>query len=211
MENDMSGNGKYYDEVLTIERDAIGGLLHKLDRSVMDRLVDLFCTVKQSGRKVITAGCGTSGIAAEKIAHTLSVVEVPSFFLSPANSIHGGMGAIQQGDIVVLLTRGGNTPEIVNYLPVCKAKKAIIVGVTEKEDSTLGQNCDILFKVPVERESCPWNLIASASILAVLSAFDAIAFTVMRHNGFSKEDFYLTHPGGSVGDKLRDAGMAGDI
>ncbi len=205
----MSGNGKYYDEVLTIERDAIGGLLHKLDRSVMDRLVDLFCTVKQNGRKVITAGCGTSGIAAEKIAHTLSVVEVPSFFLSPANSIHGGMGAIQQGDIVVLLTRGGNTPEIVNYLPVCKAKKAIVVGVTEKEDSALGKNCDILFRVPVERESCPWNLIASASILAVLSAFDAIAFTVMRHNGFSKEDFYLTHPGGSVGDKLRDAGITG--
>lgn len=203
----MSENSKYYDEVLTIERDAIGGLLEKLDRNVMDEIVELLCTVKQNSKKVITAGCGTSGIAAQKIAHTLSVVEVPSFFLTPANSVHGGMGAIQQGDIVILLTRGGNTQEIVNYIPVCKAKKATIIGVTENENSALGKNCDILFKVPVERESCPWNLIASASILAILSAFDAIAFTVMRRNGFSKEDFYLTHPGGSVGDKLRIAGV----
>ncbi len=202
----MKDYNECYNEVLTIERDAIAGLMERLDRKVMDRLVDLFRSVKQNSKKVITAGCGTSGIAAEKIAHTLSVVEVPSFFLSPANSVHGGMGAIQHGDVVVLFTKGGNTQEVINYIPVCKAKGAIIVGVTESEKSKLGQNCDILFKVPVERESCPWNLIASASILAVISAFDAIAFTVMQNNGFTKEDFYLTHPGGSVGDRLRDAG-----
>jgi len=202
----MPDYNKYYDEVLTVERDTIGSLMRSLDRKVMDQIVDLLCTVKKNSKKVITAGCGTSGIAAEKIAHTLSVIEVPSFFLSPANSIHGGMGAIQEGDIVVLLTKGGNTQEIVNYIPVCKQKKATIIGVTESENSTLGKNCDIILKVPVEREACPWNLIASASILAVISAFDAIAFTVMQHNGFAKEDFYLTHPGGSVGDKLRHVG-----
>ncbi len=203
----MHDYGKCYDEVLEIERDAIGALIRKLDRNIMDRLVELFLSVKRDGRKVITAGCGTSGIAAEKIAHTLSVVEVPSFFLSPANSIHGGMGAIQRGDVMLLLTKGGNTREIIDYIPVCKAKGAIVVGVTEHENSVLAQNCDILFLVPVEREADPWNLIASASILAVMSAFDAIAFTVMRHNGFTKEDFFLTHPGGSVGDKLREAGI----
>ena len=199
----MPDYSKIYNEVLAIERDAIGSLLETLDRGAMDRIVDLLLTVKGNSKKVITAGCGTSGIAAHKIAHTLSVIEVPSFFLSPADSVHGGMGAIQQGDVVILLTKGGNTQEIVSYIPVCKEKKAIVIGVTGDENSILGKNCDILLKVPVKREACPWNLAASASIVATLAAFDAIAFTVMQHNGFTKKDFYLTHPGGSVGDRLR--------
>lgn len=198
----MSKYEQSFREVIEIERDAVGAQLENLDMDIMDKIVDLLCTVKPEGRKVLTAGCGTSGIAAEKIAHTLSVVEVPTFFLSPANSIHGGMGAIQRGDIVILLTKGGNTPEILNYIPVCKKKGATIIGVTEREDSVLAKNCDILLKITIEREPCPWNMIASGSILATLSAFDAIAFTVMKRTGFTKEEFFLTHPGGSAGEKL---------
>lgn len=189
-------------EVIEIERDAVGAQLENLDMAVMDKIVDVLCSIKPEGRKVITAGCGTSGIAAEKIAHTLSVMEVPTFFLSPANSIHGGMGAIQKRDVVILITKGGNTPEILNYIPVCKKKGATIIGVTEREDSALAQNCDILLKVIIEKEPCPWNMIASGSILAVLSVFDAIAFTIMKETGFDKEQFFLTHPGGSAGEKL---------
>ncbi len=198
----MSKYERSFREIIEIERDAVGAQLENLDMDVMDKIVDLLCTIKPDGRKVLTAGCGTSGIAAEKIAHTLSVVEVPTFFLSPANSIHGGMGAIQRGDVVILLTKGGNTPEILNYIPVCKKKGATIIGVTEREDSVLAKNCDILLKVTIEREPCPWNMIASGSILATLSAFDAIAFTVMQRTGFTKEEFFLTHPGGSAGEKL---------
>lgn len=189
-------------EVIEIERDAIAAQLQNLDMDVMEQIIDLLRTVKPNGKKVITAGCGTSGIAAEKIAHTLSVVEVPSFFLPPGNSIHGGMGAIQKGDVMVLLTKGGNTPEILNYIPACKKKGAIIIGVTEKEDSVLAKNCDILMKVTIEREPCPWNMIASGSILATLCAWDAIAFTIMKETGFTKEEFFVTHPGGSAGEKL---------
>ncbi|WP_066685659.1 KpsF/GutQ family sugar-phosphate isomerase [Christensenella intestinihominis] len=199
----MAKYDQSYEEVLRIERDTLDSLLTTVDRDVLDRIVDLLRTVKPNSKKVITAGCGTSGMAAQKIAHTLSVVEVPSFFLSPANSIHGGMGAIQKGDVVVLFTKGGNTGEIVNYIPVCREKGAVIIGVTEDENSILGKNCDILLKIVVEREPCPWKLIASGSIVATIAVWDAIAFTVMRHNGFTKEQFYLTHPGGSVGDKLR--------
>ena len=200
----MSKYDESFREILSIDRDCISDLLQTLDMKVMDEIVDLLCTVKQNSKKVITAGCGTSGIAAQKIAHILNAVEVPSFFISPANSIHGGMGAIQKGDVVVLLTRGGSTKEILNYIPVCKAKGAIIIGVTEKPDSVLGKNCDILLKVVVQRESDPWNLIASGSIMAVLATWDAISFTVMQHNGLTKEDFYLTHPGGSAGEKLAE-------
>jgi arabinose-5-phosphate isomerase len=198
----MGNHDGSYERVLNIERDCIGDLIQSLDRNAMDRIVELLLTVKKNSKKVITAGCGTSGIAAEKIAHTLSVVEVPAFFLSPANSIHGGMGAIQQGDVVVLLSKGGTSKEILNYIPVCKAKGAMIIGVTEVPDSTLGKHCDILFNIVVKREPDPWNLIASGSILAVLAAWDAVIFTIMELNGFTKEEFFLTHPGGSAGEKL---------
>jgi len=198
----MSKYEDTYRNILTIDRDCVGDLIETLDREAMDKIVELLITVKQKSKKVITAGCGTSGIAAEKIAHILSVVEVPAFFLSPATSIHGGMGAIQKGDVVVLLTKGGNTKEILNYIPVCKAKAATIIGVTEAKDSILAKNCDILLNVFVKQESDPWNLIASGSILAVLAAWDAITFTIMQHNNFTKEDFFLTHPGGSAGEKL---------
>ena len=202
----MSTYHQIYEDVLTIERDAIGGLIHTLDRAVMDQIVDLLLSVKREGRKVITAGCGTSGIAAEKIAHTLSVVEVPAFFLSPANSVHGGMGAICAADVVILLSKGGNTQEIASYIPACQAKGTRIIGVTQRADSILGRSADILLTVPVARESCPWDLIASASILAVMAAFDAIAFTVMQHTDFTKEDFYRIHPGGAAGETLRAQG-----
>jgi len=199
--------GKYdtvYDRVLTIEGESILSLRQSLNRDILDQIVELLLTVKARGCKVITAGCGTSGIAARKIAHTLSVVEVPSFYLSPANSIHGGTGAIQKNDIVVLLTKSGNTPEIINYLPICKKKGAFVIGVTAKPDSVLAQNSDIVMLVQVEREPCPWNLISTGSILATLSAWDAIAFAVMENNGYTKEDLFLTHPGGGVGQALSE-------
>ena len=192
-----------YTQVLTDERNIVDSLLTTLDYAVMDQIVDLLLTLKARGKKVVTAGCGTSGVAAQKIAHTLSVIEVPSLFLSPANSIHGGMGVIQQGDVVILLAKGGTTQEILNYLPACKKKGATVIGVTENENSPLGRGCDILLKVSVEKEPCPWGLIASGSIVAAIAAWDAIAFAVMQHNGFTKKDFFLTHPGGSVGEKLR--------
>lgn len=204
----MSKYEKYYKRILDIETKNIGMMYEYLDHATLDKLVDLMLTIKSGGHKVITAGCGTSGIAAQKIAHTLSVVEIPAFFLSPAVSIHGGMGAIQKGDVMVLITKGGNTKEMLDYVPVCKKKGALIIGVTENPDSALARECDIPFIVKIDEEPCPWNLVASGSTLAVMAAWDAVALTAMQHNGFDKEQFLLTHPGGLVGEKLgkRDAG-----
>jgi D-arabinose 5-phosphate isomerase GutQ len=161
----MSKYGNSYDRILDIESESIRALKDSLDKKVLDQIVDLLCTVKDQGRKVITAGCGTSGTVARRIAHTLCVVEVPAFYCSPSNSIHGGMGAIQKGDIVVLISKGGNTPEILNYIPVCKKKGALIIAVTQNDQSILAKNCDILMKVVVEREADIWNMIASGSIV----------------------------------------------
>ena len=197
--------GKYcdiYKHTLKTEGDTILALQDSLDYTVMDEIVDLLLTVKHLGHKVIVAGAGTSGIVARKIAHTLSVIEVPAFPLLPDVSIHGGMGAIQRDDIVVLLTKGGNTEEMLQYLPVCKAKGAKVVGVSEDKDSALAKGSDIFLLVRIDHEPCPWNLIASGSSLAVLAVWDAIVFAVMAHSGYTKKDLLLTHQGGAVGYKL---------
>ncbi|MDD5018148.1 MAG: SIS domain-containing protein [Eubacteriales bacterium] len=196
-------NIESYKEIISIESASIKKLTDSLDYDVMDKILALFCTMKESSHKVIVAGCGTAGTAAKRIAHTLSVVEIPAFYLSPANSIHGGFGAIQKGDVVVLISKSGNTQEIVNYISVSKAKGATTIGVTENEESKLGCGCDIVLKVKVDREPDKWGIISSGSMLAVISVFDAIAFTAMNYNGFNKEQFYLIHSGGGVGDILR--------
>lgn len=192
--------------ILRLEAENILTLMETLDQQIVSRVIDLMLTVKPSGVKVITAGCGTSGTLARRVAHTLSVVEVPALYCSPANSIHGGTGVIQKGDVAVLFSKGGNTPEILNYLPICKAKGALIIGVSQNDDSTLAKAADIYLKIQVDHEADPWNLCASASCNAIAAVWDAIAFTVMVHSGYTMSDLYLTHPGGGVGQILAAQG-----
>ncbi len=195
-------NVESYQEILRLEGESITRLAERLDFGVMDAILELFCRTKESGRKVILAGCGTAGTAARRIAHTLNVVEIPALFLSPADSIHGGFGVIQQGDVVVLVSKSGNTGEILHYVPVARTKGATTIGVTENRASKLGQGCDIVLEVKVDREPDIWGLVSSNSMLAVIAAFDAIVLTTMRYTGFSKEQFFLIHSGGGVGDIL---------
>ena len=190
-------------EIMNIEWQNIKTLIDTLDRDVMERIIDLLLQVKPSGRKVITAGCGTSGATAIRVAHSLNVCEVPSFFVDPSMSVHGGTGAIQEGDIVILFSKGGNTQEIINYIPICRAKKAVIIGVCQNDDSILAKHSDIYFKVQIDTESDKFNMCASSSCTAYCAVWDAIAFTIMKYNGYSKEDLLLIHPGGKVGDILR--------
>ena len=198
--------GKYdqsITDILTIEYEEIQKLINSLDRKVMEQVIELLMSVKKNGRKVITACAGTSGATAVRIAHSLNVCEVPSFYCDPAYSMHGGTGAIQKGDVVILFSKGGNTLEVINFIPVCKAKGAIIVGVSQNDDSILAQNADIYLKINIERESdLMFNMCASASCTAYCAVFDAIAFTIMRYSGYTKEDLMLSHPGGKVGELL---------
>lgn len=196
-----------YDEsilnILNIEVSAIENLISTLDRTVMEQIIDLLIRVKPEGRKVITAGCGTSGATAIRVAHSLNVCEVPSFFLDPTYSVHGGTGAVQKGDVVILFSKGGNTLEVINYIPICKAKGATIIGVSQNDDSVLATNADIYFKVKIDKESDKFNMCASASCTAYCAVWDAIAFTIMEKTNYTKDDLLLTHPGGKVGELLR--------
>lgn len=197
--------GKYdqsITDIMNIEWNAIKKLIDTLDRDVMEQIIELLLRIKPEGHKVITAGCGTSGSVAVRVAHSLSVCEVPAFYCCPANSIHGGTGAIQKGDVVILFSKGGNTQEIVNYIPICKAKGATIIGVSQNDESALAKLADIYFKVQIDQESDMFNMCASASCTAYCAVWDSIAFTIMKHNGYTKEDLLLIHSGGKVGELL---------
>lgn len=194
-------------QVMAEEANAIQKMSEEIDYDVLGQIAEIFCHVKKDSKKVILAGCGTAGMAAKRISHTLCVVEIPSFFLSPADSIHGGMGAMQKGDVLVLFSKSGNTQEILNYIHAAKQKGLIIIGVTEDPESKLGKSADITLKIAVDREPDKWGIISSASTLAFISAFDAIAFWVMEKTGYTKEEFYLIHTGGGVGDILRGEGV----
>ena len=134
-------------QVMIDEAETIRKVAERVDYNVMSQITELLCQVKKNSKKVILAGCGTAGQAAKRIAHTLSVVEIPAFFLSPADSIHGGLGAMQQGDILILLSKSGNTQEILNYIPAAQKKGLTVIGVTENENSKLGQSADIVLKL----------------------------------------------------------------
>ena len=198
----MSKYDPSIDSILDIEINNIIAVKKSLDRGVMETVIERLLRVKPEGHKVITAGCGTSGTLAERVAHSLCVVEVPATFCAPGNSVHGGMGVIQKDDVVVLFSKGGNTQEIVNYIPCCKAKGATIIGVSQNDDSVLAKQSDIYFRIFCEHEADIWDMCASASCNTIAAVWDAVAFTIMRYNGYTKEDLKLTHPGGKVGEML---------
>jgi D-arabinose 5-phosphate isomerase GutQ len=140
--------------------------------------------------------------AARKIAHSLCCVERPAAFLSPGDAVHGGLGLVQPGDVVIAISKGGNTREILNLLEAVRAKQAFLVAVTENPGSALARLSDLLLKVRVEREPDTFNMLATASTMAVLAVFDAVCIALMERTGYTREQFAVIHPGGAVGDRL---------
>lgn len=188
-------------ETLKLESKAVLDVLDHLDLQVMDRIIKL---ISKNEGKIALAGSGTSGSAARKIAHTLNCIERPAVFLEPSEALHGGLGLIQQKDLVFLLSKGGETEEINMLIPACKVKKATIIAITENTDSFLAKNADVVLQVKVKREADPFNVFATSSIIATLAVFDAICIGVLAETNYSKEQFFIIHPGGAVGKKLKD-------
>jgi D-arabinose 5-phosphate isomerase GutQ len=111
---------------------------------------------------------------------------------------------VQRGDVVIAISKGGQTREIVNLLPAIQAKRAFLIGVTENADSVLARHSDLLLRVTVEREPDAFNMLATSSTLAVIAVFDAVCIALMEVTGYTKSQFALIHPGGTVGDRLLD-------
>lgn len=153
--------------------------------------------------RVATMGMGTSSIAAKKIAHMLCVANVPSMFVSPGDAAHGALGAVQEGDVVIVISKGGNTEELVNLIDSLHKKKVSLISVTQNPESLLGKAADILLRVQVQ-ESDHKNLLPTASILSIIAIFDAIADELTKQQQFTEEIFFLNHNHGAVGALLKD-------
>lgn len=179
--------------------EELSRLYERIDPRAFRDAVRMLCEC--TGR-VVTSGVGTSAAAARKIAHTLSCVELPAFFLSPADAVHGGLGVVQGGDIAVLISKGGNTAEVVRLIPSLRAKNVPIIAVTEDQSSTLAAECTLLLRVWVDREADELNMLATTSTLTVIALFDAICISIMKETGFTREQFGIIHPGGAVGERL---------
>lgn len=182
-----------------MESEAVLALSSQMDMEKLVKVAELIGTCKG---KVVISGCGTSAMAAKKAVHSLNCIERPAVFLTPSDAVHGGLGVLREEDILILVSKGGGTEELLQMIPACRTKGAFLVGVTETQESPIGQAADICLKVKVEREPCRFNMLATSSTLAVISVFDAICITLMQYTDYTKEQFAVIHPKGAVGERL---------
>ncbi len=185
--------------VLEVEAGAIHGLLPRLgDPFVL--AVDILAGCQ--GR-VVTTGMGKSGIIARKLAATFASTGTPSQYLHPAEAVHGDLGNVVEGDVVVALSHSGETGEIARLLETIKRLDVRLVALTGKARSTLGDFADAVLDVGVDSEACPMGLAPTASTTAALAMGDALAMALLQRKGFEDRDFAALHPGGSLGVRLR--------
>ncbi len=188
--------------VLTIESEAVAALAARLDPQ-FDRAVDL--VVSCTGRVVVT-GMGKSGIVCQKIAATLSSTGAPAYFLHPAEALHGDIGLLVKGDVVLIVSNSGETEELVRCYELIRRVGVPIVAFTGKPGSTLARHADVHVDVSVAREACALDLAPTASTTAALAMGDALAVACYERRGFTAEDFARRHPGGRLGRKLTEVG-----
>lgn len=197
------------EEILRIESSAISSLIERLDES-FERALDLLSDC--SGR-VVVSGVGKSGIICRKLAATFASTGTPALFLHPVEAIHGDIGMVVRGDVVVMLSNSGESVELLSLLANLKRLGIPLVSMLGNCHSTLAQHSDIVLDVGVDREACPLGLAPSASTTAALALGDALALCLSQKNGFLREDFGRLHPGGILGKKLalvRDLMHQGD-
>lgn len=176
--------------------------INKLADFLDDEFAKATELIFNSKGRVVVTGVGKSAIIANKIVATLNSTGTPSIFLHAADAIHGDIGIIQKDDIVVCISKSGNTPEVKVLLPLIKNSNNKVISITSNPDSYLGKNSDFVLNSYVEKEACPHNLAPTTSTTAQLVIGDALAICLLDLRGFSKEDFAKFHPGGSLGKRL---------
>ena len=185
-------------QVLQIEADAIRALLERVDES-FDRAVEM---LQQCRGRVVTTGMGKSGLVCRKIAATLASTGTPALFMHPAEAVHGDLGMLVEGDLVMALSNSGETEEILHLLKNIKRLGIPLISLVGNPDSTLARQSDIAFDVSVDREACSIRLAPTASTTASLAWGDALAIALSERKGFKIEDFARLHPGGGLGKRL---------
>lgn len=185
-------------KVIRIEAAALASLADAIDGE-FERAVRLILSSR--GRVVVT-GMGKSGLIGQKISSTMASTGTPSFFLHPAEGIHGDLGMIMRGDVVIAISNSGETDEVLRILPVIKRLGASLIAMSGNPGSTLAKAGDMFLDISVKEEACPLGLAPTASTTATLAMGDALAVALLLERGFKAEDFALFHPGGALGKKL---------
>ena len=191
---------QYATKVLREEADAVSKLTGYLDENFVKAVQEI---IKCKGRVIVT-GIGKSAIIGQKIVGTFNSTGTPAVFMHAADAVHGDLGIIQKDDIVVCLSKSGNTPEISVLIPFLKANGNILIAVVGAMESLLASEADIVLNCTVSREASPNNLAPTSSAMAQLAIGDALASTLIKMRGFSTEDFAKVHPGGILLYKLNE-------
>ena len=184
--------------VVRIEAGAVATLGERIGESFADA-VDLL--LKCSGRVIIT-GVGKSGIIARKIVATMNSTGTPAFFLHPSDAVHGDLGMVRRDDVVMCISKSGDTSELQDLVPMFKRLGVPIISLVGRMQSKLAQESDIALDVSVEEEACPHDLAPTSSTTAALVLGDALSIALLEQREFSREDFALYHPGGTLGKRL---------
>ena len=177
-------------------------VLQKLNNSLNEDFVNcVHCILNGKGRVVLT-GIGKSAIVAQKIAATFNSTGTPAIFMHAADAIHGDLGMIQQHDIIIAISKSGNTPEIKVLAPLLKSTDCILIAIVANMQSYLAKQASYILYTDIEQEACPHNLAPTASSIAQMAMGDALAVCVLEQRGFTQENFARFHPGGSLGKQL---------
>jgi len=194
----MSEDVDYGKQVLRLEAEAISALEAMLDK----RFAEAVALVLACKGQTVTTGMGKSGLIAQKISATLASTGTPSFFLHPAEALHGDLGRVGKSDLVLALSNSGQSEEIRRLIPGIKRLGAKLISVTANEDSSLARHADCLLLTAAVSEACPLQLAPTTSTTAQLALGDALAMTVAKRRNFTREEYALYHPAGELGRSL---------
>ena len=180
------------------ESEAIKKASSKIDNTIV-KAVDF---ISECRGKLVTTGMGKSGLIARKISATFASTGTTSIYLHPAEGIHGDLGMLQKGDVVLALSHSGNTQELISIISFIKFNDIPLIAITGNPDSVLAKNADIVIDSSIDKDIEPFGLVPTASTAVQLSIGDALAVAVLNKKGFEVHDFAKIHPGGTIGKKL---------
>ncbi len=185
-------------QVVQIEGAAINQLVDQVD----SEFAEAVNTIYNSRGRVIFTGIGKSGLIARKIVATMNSTGTAAIYLHPTDALHGDLGMVRKNDIVVIISKSGNTEELMDLVLLFKRMKVVVIGMLGNKNSKMARKCDIILNATIEEEACPYDLAPTASTTAALVMGDALAIALLEKRGFTAEDFAMLHPSGSLGKRL---------
>ena len=191
-------DNKYLKKTFAIEAECLKKGAEAVNEEQFAKAVKLLKNAERIG----ASGCGHSGIACRHFAHLMCCIERPARFISPAEAVHGGTGYLKKSDVMLFVSRGGKTKELLPVLNICKKKGVYVITITENEKSPLAKGADAVLKQYINRETDKYNSQGTTSTTSACVIFHALQAALIEETGFQNESFALIHPGGAVGERL---------